>query len=204
MYARRDLLRLGALGGAAATGIATLPSRSLAQGYTYSESYFSPQHRELPSFIDAATRQVAVHNLHTGELLEAIYFDRGEYVPDALAAMNHVLRDFRTGDEHQMDPKVFDLLHTLSRTVDSRDPFQIISGYRSPHTNEMLHETTSGVATNSFHMRGMATDIRLPDVQLAHLHKAALLLQRGGVGYYPESDFIHVDVGPVRHWGASA
>src|ERR1700761_1056380 len=186
MYARRDLLRLGALSSAAVAGIATLPSRSLAQGYSYAEGYFGPQHSELPSFIDTAPRHVAVHNLHTGESLEAIYFDRGEYVPDALAAMNHVLRDFRTGDVHEMDPKVFDLLHTLSKTVDSRMPFQIISGYRSPHTNEMLRETSSGVASNSFHMRGMATDIRLPDVQLAHLHKAALLLQRGGVGYYPE------------------
>ena len=201
MYARRDLLRLGALSSAAAAGIAALPTRSLAQGYSYAEGYLGPQHSELPSLIDTATRHVAVHNLHTGESLETIYFDRGEYVPDALAAMNHVLRDFRTGDVHEMNPKVFDLLHTLSRTVDSREPFQIISGYRSPHTNELLQETTSGVATNSFHMRGMATDIRLPDVQLAHLHKAALLLQRGGVGYYPASDFIHVDVGPVRHWG---
>jgi uncharacterized protein YcbK (DUF882 family) len=201
MYARRDLLRLGALGGAAVAGIATLPSRGLAQGYPYADGYYAQEHRELPSYIDQATRQVAVHNLHTGESLETIYFDRGEYVPDALAAMNHVLRDFRTGDVHEMNPKVFDLLHTLAKTVDSRAPFQIISGYRSPHTNEMLQETTSGVATNSFHMRGMATDIRLPDVELAHLHKAALLLQRGGVGYYPASDFIHVDVGPVRHWG---
>jgi uncharacterized protein YcbK (DUF882 family) len=201
MYARRDLLRLGALGGAAAAGIATLPSRSLAQGYPYADGYYRPEHSELPAYVDHATRQVAVHNLHTGESLETIYFDRGEYVPDALAAMNHVLRDFRTGDVHEMNPKVFDLLHTLAKTVDSRAPFQIISGYRSPHTNEMLQETTSGVATNSFHMRGMATDIRLPDVELAHLHKAALLLQRGGVGYYPSSDFIHVDVGPVRHWG---
>ncbi|MGC1303658.1 MAG: DUF882 domain-containing protein [Caulobacteraceae bacterium] len=203
MYARRDLLRLGALGGAAAAGVAALPSRGLAQGASYAQSYYGSQRFAAPTTFDAdaAVRQVAVHNLHTGESVETIYFDNGEYVPDALAAMNHVLRDFRTGDIHQMDPRVFDLLHTISRTVDSRAPFQIISGYRSPQTNEMLHETSSGVASNSYHMRGMAIDIRLPDVQLAHLHKAALLLQRGGVGYYPASDFIHVDVGPVRHWG---
>jgi uncharacterized protein YcbK (DUF882 family) len=201
MYARRDLLRLGALGGVAAAGAASLPSRGLAQGYSYAQSYFDSRRTAYSQMLEAAPRQVAVHNLHTGESLEAIYFDNGEYVPDALAAMNHVLRDFRTGDVHEMDPRVFDLLHTISRTVDSRAPFLIISGYRSPHTNEMLRENTSGVATNSYHMRGMATDIRLPDVQLAHLHKAALLLGRGGVGYYPSSDFIHVDVGPVRHWG---
>jgi uncharacterized protein YcbK (DUF882 family) len=199
MYARREILRLGALGGAAAAGVAALPSRGLCHG-SYAESYYGSQ-ASVGGPLQAAVRQVAVHNLHTGESLETIYFDNGAYVPDALAAMNHVLRDFRTGDVHFMDPRVFDLLHTLSTTVESRSPFQIISGYRSPHTNEMLREASSGVASNSYHMRGMAIDVRLPDVQLAYLHKAALALQRGGVGYYPSSDFIHVDVGPVRHWG---
>ena len=115
--------------------------------------------------------------------------------------MKHVLRDFRTGDEHEMNPELFDLWHTLSLVTDSRSPFQIISGYRSPRTNEMLHDTTPGVANNSYHMKGMASDVRLEDVELSHLHKAALAIGRGGVGYYPESDFVHVDVGPVRHWG---
>ncbi len=186
MYARRELLRFGM---ASAAAVAALPGKGWAQ--------------DLIGDLIASTgpRAVALHNLHTDEKLEAVYFDDGAYVPDALAAVNHVLRDFRTGDVHPMDPRLLDLLHTLSGTVESRRPFQIISGYRSPWTNAMLHETTPGVANNSFHMKGMASDIRLPDVELANLHRAALALGRGGVGYYPESDFVHVDVGPVRRWG---
>ena len=150
---------------------------------------------------DTGPRSVAFHNLHTDEKLDAIYFDRGAYVPDALNAVNYVLRDFRTGGVHPIEPRLLDLLHTLQGTVASSRPFQIISGYRSPETNAMLRETGCGVAFNSFHIKGMATDIRLPDVDLRNLHTAALSLGRGGVGYYPASDFVHVDVGPVRRWG---
>jgi uncharacterized protein YcbK (DUF882 family) len=188
VYARRDLFKMGLSGASVAAGSVLIPGIGKAQGFYGAPGGFGP-------------REVAVHNLHTGESLSAVYFDRGQYVPDALSAMNHVLRDFRTGDIHEMDPQLFDLWHTIRDVTESREPFQIISGYRSPHTNEMLRETTNGVAQNSFHMRGKASDIRLPDVQLAHLHKAALAIGRGGVGYYPSSDFVHVDVGPVRHWG---
>jgi uncharacterized protein YcbK (DUF882 family) len=141
-----------------------------------------------------------LHNLHTGESLQAIYWEEGRYVPDALAAVNKVLRDFRTGDQHQMDPGLLDLLDTLNRKVEARGPFQIISGYRSPKTNAMLHERSDGVAAKSLHMQGMAMDIRLDGVALDHLHKAALDTARGGVGYYPTSNFVHVDVGRVRQW----
>ena len=189
MYARRDVLRFGALGAAAAA----LPGKAFCQGF------YTPMYGYAPT--EAAPRKIAIHNLHTDEAVEAVYFDNGAYVPDALTAFNHVLRDFRTGDVFSMDPRLFDLMHSLQGAVESSRPFQIISGYRSPLTNEMLHETTSGVANNSYHVRGMATDIRLPDVELPYLHRAALLLQRGGVGYYPTSDFVHVDVGPVRRWG---
>lgn len=197
MYARRQLLRLGAASVAAGMA-ASVPAKGWSQDLIGDllTSIDSPS-----GYGSAETRALAFHNLHTDEKLEAIYFDRGVYVPDALAAVNHVLRDFRTGDVHMIDPRLLDLLHTVQGTVESRKPFQIISGYRSPTTNAMLHETTPGVANNSFHMKGMASDIRLPDVQLAHLHGAALSLGRGGVGYYPASDFVHVDVGPVRSWG---
>jgi uncharacterized protein YcbK (DUF882 family) len=179
---------------AAAATVAALPSQGWAQ-----DAIGDYLQQILPTTTEP--RRVAIHNLHTDERVDAVYFDDGRYVPDALAAVNHVMRDYRTGDVHVMDPQLLDLMHTLSKTVETTQPFQIISGYRSPKTNAMLHERSAGVAVNSFHMRGMATDIRLPDVSLPNLHRAALAMQRGGVGYYPESDFIHVDVGPVRTWG---
>ena len=146
-------------------------------------------------------RELAFHNLHTGESLKAIFWDQGDYVPDALQAVNHVLRDFRTGDVHPIDPELLTLLDRLQRRVETRSPFQVISGYRSPRTNAMLHEHSAGVANKSLHMQGMAIDIRLQDIALSDLHNAALSLQGGGVGYYPTSDFVHVDVGRIRRWG---
>ncbi|MEI9963637.1 MAG: DUF882 domain-containing protein [Caulobacteraceae bacterium] len=146
----------------------------------------------LPS---TAPRQLTFDNLHTGEKLQAVYFDRGAYVPDALQAVNHVLRDFRTGDVHEIHPQLLDLLHVLQGKVGTSQAFEVISGYRSPKTNAMLHEASSGVATHSLHMDGMAIDIRLGDVDLAHLHDAALAMQAGGVGYYPASNFVHVGRG---------
>lgn len=150
--------------------------------------------------MDLAPRKVALHNLHTGESLQAIYWEEGRYVPDALAAVNKVLRDFRTGDQHMMDPGLLDLLDTINRKVEARTPFQVISGYRSPKTNAMLHGHSDGVASKSLHMQGMAMDIRVEGVALQHLHNAALDIGRGGVGYYPTSNFVHVDVGRVRKW----
>jgi uncharacterized protein YcbK (DUF882 family) len=157
-------------------------------------------HRALAAPIDLAPRKVALHNLHTGESLQAIYWEEGRYVPDALAAVNKVLRDFRTGDQHMMDPGLLDLLDTLHGKVESNGPFQVISGYRSPRTNAMLHGHSDGVAAKSLHMQGMAMDIRVEGVALDHLHKAALDIGRGGVGFYPTSNFVHVDVGRVRRW----
>ena len=145
-------------------------------------------------------RSVSFHNLHTGESLNALYWDQGRYVPDALAAVNRVLRDYRTGDEHPMDPRLLDLLNAVHGRVEANRPFQVISGYRSPRTNAMLHEHSHGVASGSLHMQGMAIDVRVDGVQLTHLHKAALDLGRGGVGLYPQSDFVHMDVGRVRRW----
>jgi uncharacterized protein YcbK (DUF882 family) len=153
---------------------------------------------ETPAAIEP--RSVSFHNLHTGESLDAVYWDQGRYVPDALSAVNRVLRDFRTGDEHVMDPGLLDLLHTVHGKVEAKTPFQVISGYRSPKTNAMLHSHSDGVARSSLHMQGLAIDVRVEGVSLDHLHKAALDLGRGGVGYYPSSDFVHMDVGRVRRW----
>lgn len=145
-------------------------------------------------------RVLAFSHLHTGERLEVEYFNRGDYLSDGLAAVNRLLRDFRTGDVGAIDPALLDLLHGLRGRTGTRRPFQIISGYRSPATNRMLHERSGGVATKSLHMSGQAIDIRLADVPLATLRDAALTLGRGGVGFYPGSDFVHVDTGRVRAW----
>ncbi|MDB5416839.1 MAG: Twin-arginine translocation pathway signal [Phenylobacterium sp.] len=148
----------------------------------------------------AAPRSLSLLNLHTGEALKATYFEGGEYLPDAMAALNHLLRDFRTGDVHPIAPGLLDLVTSLQGRLDTRQTVHVISGYRSPQTNAQLHERSDGVASHSLHMVGEAMDIRIPGVELADLRNAALGLQRGGVGYYPGSDFVHVDVGRVRRW----
>jgi len=137
---------------------------------------------------------------HTGETLTVEYARGATYLPDALATVNHFLRDFRTGDVHPIDQGLLDLLHHLTGLTETRRPFQVISGYRSPKTNAMLRRRSEGVAGRSLHMQGQAIDIRLADVPLAKLRGAALAAQRGGVGYYPASDFVHVDTGRVRRW----
>lgn len=150
-----------------------------------------------------APRWLKLHNVHTQEKLEAVYFDKGEYVPDAVQALDKVLRDFRTGDVHPMNPLLFDTLADLAGKTDTKAHFQVISGYRSPKTNAMLNERSGQVARRSLHMDGKAIDIYLEDVALDRVRAAALDLGRGGVGYYPSSKFVHLDVGPVRRWVGS-
>ena len=150
---------------------------------------------------EAATdRALRFDNLHTGERLAVEYFSRGEYLPDALAEVNHLLRDFRTGDVHTIDPSLLDVLYDVRRATGSSQPFQVISGYRSPLTNAALRRRSEGVAAGSLHMKGQAIDIRLADVPLRQLHASAQGLRAGGVGYYPASNFVHVDTGRVRYW----
>ena len=145
-------------------------------------------------------RRLKFHNLHTGESLTAVYWEAGRYLADGLAEIDYVLRDFRTGEVRSIDPKLLDLVHRLRLTMESDRPVQIISGYRSPETNAMLARRSNGVAKNSYHVKGMAIDLRLPDRRLDDLRVTALALGGGGVGYYPKSDFVHVDTGPVRAW----
>ncbi len=149
----------------------------------------------------APAKKLAFHNLHTDEKLHVCYWRDGCYDRSGLSKINHILRDFRSGDVFPMHPKLMDLLHDLQARLGDDSPIQIISGYRSPRTNKMLAHQSGGVANHSYHMRGMAIDIRLDDTPLSHLRNEALAMQRGGVGYYPSSGFVHVDVGPVRRWG---
>jgi uncharacterized protein YcbK (DUF882 family) len=175
---RRRLLGLGA----AAAASALLPARSWAS---------------LPA---SPERSLTFHNTHTNENLTATYWRNGTADHGALSDINFILRDFRTGDVFPMDVKLLDLLTELHRRTGSKQPFQIISGYRSPRTNATLAAESNGVAKHSMHMDGKAIDIRLADVPLQTLHDTAVAMKIGGVGMYPQSNFVHVDTGRVRYW----
>ncbi len=145
-------------------------------------------------------RDIAFDNLHTGEKLKVTYWEAGFYKTDALKQVNYILRDHRTDEQMPIDRLLLDLLNLLHNKVASESPFQIISGYRSYQTNAMLRKTSDGVAKKSLHMVGKAIDVRLADIELSQLRQAALELNMGGVGYYPKSNFIHLDTGRPRHW----
>ena len=153
-----------------------------------------------PAAASAGARQLRFYNIHTNETLAATYWENGRYLPDRLNEIDYVLRDFRTGDVHSIDPELLDLLDQLRRVIDYDRPINVISGYRCPATNAMLAARSKKVAKNSYHLRGMAIDIRLPGLPLGQIRQAAISLARGGVGYYPEFQFVHVDTGPVRAW----
>ena len=143
------------------------------------------------------------YHTHTNERLDIIYRRGEDYVPEALDRLDHYLRDYRTGDVRHYDPKVFDLLHDLTASLGRPEAeIDVICGYRTPETNQALRSRSvhTGVAEHSLHMQAKAIDIRLPGVPTAELRDAALELHQGGVGYYQASDFVHVDVGRVRHW----
>lgn len=178
---RRKFIRLGVLAAAAAA--------------------FSPAHAVAAAAAGPEPKKdLSFFNTHTGESLDVCYCRNGSYPARALNRIRHLLRDHRTGDTRAIDPRVLDILYRLSCRLHTAGPFHIISGYRSPATNAALHRKSPKVASRSFHTRGMAIDFRLPDRRTSTVHTAALDIQAGGVGFYPESDFVHVDCGPVRCW----
>ena len=139
--------------------------------------------------------------IHTGEKLDVVYRNGDSYVPDALGQLDHFLRDYRNGEVHHYDPRLFDLLYQLLDAAGRPDAWiNVVCGYRNPQTNAYLRSHGHGVAKHSLHMQAMAIDIRLPGTNTAKLRDLALALREGGVGYYAGSDFIHVDVGRVRRW----
>jgi uncharacterized protein YcbK (DUF882 family) len=149
---------------------------------------------------DAGARRIALTNLHTGERLDIEYFRDGSYAPEALAALEVLLRDFRNGDKHAIDPKLMDYLVDVAAQIGVPPAYSEISGYRSPETNERLHERSSGVSQRSLHMQGRAIDVRMSGVDCQDLASRAEFLQRGGVGYYRGSNFVHLDTGAFRTW----
>ncbi|CAK0740112.1 Twin-arginine translocation pathway signal [uncultured Gammaproteobacteria bacterium] len=177
---RRDFLRLGGAALVAATLFDPVESLAAAQ---------------------RPVRKLAFLNTHTGERIKAEYWVKGRYQKDALKAINRVMRDHRTGSVHKMDPRLLDLMFAMQSRLGAKGPFHLVSAYRSPQTNAALRESdSSGVARRSFHVQGKAVDIRMPNLPLSNLYKVALRMRGGGVGCYPESNFVHVDVGPVRRW----
>jgi uncharacterized protein YcbK (DUF882 family) len=152
-----------------------------------------------PAAWAAAPRSISLYHTHTGERLNVVYFDQGEYVGEALAELNRMLRDFRTGDVCAIDARLFDTLHALNLACGS-GRYEVISGFRSLHTNAMLRSRSDGVASNSLHTSGRAIDVRLAGRDTRRLRDAALALGGGGVGFYPGSDFVHLDTGRPRTW----
>jgi uncharacterized protein YcbK (DUF882 family) len=146
-------------------------------------------------------RALSFYNIHTGESAAVDYCRSGALVPDSLRKIDRILRDTRTGEVRAIDVGLLDLLNVLARTIAAAEPFHVISGFRSVNTNEFLRTHGSGgVAANSLHLVGKAIDIRVPGVRLDDLYRAAVGLRGGGVGIYPGSDFVHIDVGRVRTW----
>jgi len=185
---RRNFLGIGA---AAAAG-ALLPARAVEAAAA-----------AIPAVSSVPDRSLSFFHTHTNERLTTAYCCAGEYVSKELTDINHLLRDFRVNEIKAIDPHLLDLLYELNNRLGTDQPFHVISGYRTPETNAMLHErggAQSGVATHSLHMEGKAIDIRVPGIKLEHLRDMAKAMRVGGVGYYPASDFVHVDTGRVRHW----
>ncbi len=178
-----------ALGLVAVAGLSVIPERVLAA---------IP--KEHVGALVKPSRYLAFDNLHTGETTKLIYWEKGRYIKGALNEINHILRDHRTGDVARIDTALLDKLFILHNRLGSRDAFQVISGYRSPKSNAMMHAHSNGVAKNSMHTKGKAIDIRLGDASLIDIRNAALAMNNGGVGYYPDSQFVHIDTGKVRHW----
>ena len=148
----------------------------------------------------AECRSLCFVHTHTGETLSCVYYQEGGYDLETLARVNHFLRDFRTDEVRAIDPRVLDILFAVRSRAGREDPFHVISGYRSPATNAYLRNHSSGVAKHSLHMEGRAIDVRLPGLPTRQLRDLGLALRRGGVGYYPASDFVHLDTGRVRFW----
>jgi uncharacterized protein YcbK (DUF882 family) len=192
MPERNQLSRRSFIGfGAAVVACALVPSKALAAAGVKASSGL------------AAERGLSFFHTHTGERLSTAYCSAGEYVAPALDDVNMLLRDFRVNKIKPIDPDLLDLLFELNGVLGTDQPFHVISGYRTPETNAMLQErggSHSGVASHSLHIEGKAIDIRVPGIKLEHLRDSAKSLKIGGVGYYPGSNFVHVDTGRVRSW----
>ena len=159
----------------------------------------------LPAKVRAAKarggeKRLKLYHTHTGESLDRVFWAGGRYLPDALAAISTFLRDHRNGQVAPIAPELLSLLERIGSLVGAREGFHVISGYRSPQTNQLLADRSGGVSRRSLHMQGKAIDIRVPGCSLTDVRDAALSVRGGGVGFYPEEQFVHIDIGRVRRW----
>jgi len=184
----------------------SVPGRSSIMRWRPNANHAQPHYQQTRYTAPARsysseTRSLAMYNPHTGESIKLVYCENGYYVPGALEEINYFFRDFRANLIKPIDPRLLDLLHAIHQSSDGTKPFNLVSGYRSPQTNAMLAAQLEGVARHSMHIEGKAADINLPGRQLSILQRVALAMHFGGVGYYPQSGFVHVDTGRIRHWG---
>lgn len=178
--------RRGLLGAFAATAVTAAP--------TFANAF---------SFLRGAgdIRRIRLHSGRTGESIDTIYWIEGDYIPEALAEVNHFMRDWRTDGIKKIDRRAVDIIAASHNMLEADSPFLMLSGYRPPKTNAMLRSRSSAVARNSLHMQGQAADLRLNGRSVAQISRAAISCSAGGVGKYSRSNFVHMDCGPVRIWG---
>lgn len=149
---------------------------------------------------NSGAHRVYFRNSHTGESFNGVYRVGNKYLPEAFDQISHVLRDYRNNETFPIDPRTIDIIYVVQRTLGTTEPYQVLSGYRSPGTNAMLARVSYGVARHSLHMTGQAIDVRLSDKNAGHIRECAMQLHAGGVGYYPKSNFVHIDSGLYRTW----
>lgn len=190
---RRHLFALGA---ASAAAVATGPAWARSEA-EWLQGNFSWGSAKL-----VVSRALSFRHAHTDETLNVVYYENGRYLPSSLEEVNYLFRDFRTDEVKEIDPRLLDTLYAVRLRTETSEPFDVLSAYRSPETNAMLRRTSWGVARNSLHMQGMAVDIRLGDRDARYIARAARDMGRGGVGYYGRANFVHLDSGSVRTWGA--
>ena len=184
--AQTGVTRRGLLGVFAATALVAAPSYSNAFGLLRGAGDI---------------RRIRMYSGRTGESMDTIYWIEGKYIKEVLKEINHFMRDWRTDDTMSMDPRTVDIMAASHRLLDVSEPYMLLSGYRSPRTNAMLRSKSGGVAKNSLHLKGQAADLRLKSRSVGQMARAAEACASGGVGRYSGSNFVHMDCGPVRHWG---
>ena len=215
---RRDFLKKLAYGSVLALGgtdVASATVKSIIDPHQYGHGRTYLPHKEVNKRVIHSTlirksktnskqilaaRSINLMHSETGDKLKLTYFENGRYVKGALHEINHLLRDYRTNDVYVMDTALIDQLFQLRKILNFKKPIQVVSAYRTPITNATLRRTSSGVAEHSYHMEGRAIDIRIEGMQAYMIKKAALSMAKGGVGYYPESNFVHLDTGDIRTW----
>ena len=178
--------RRGLIGAFAATALIAAPTYSNAFGFLRGAGDI---------------RRIRMYSGRTGESLDTIYWIEGEYIPEALKEINYFMRDWRSDEVMKMDARTVDIAAAAHRLMDVNEPYMLLSGYRTPKTNAMLRESSRGVARNSLHMKGQAADLRLKSRSVGQMYKAATACAAGGVGKYSRSNLVHMDCGPIRHWG---